>query len=249
MKAQAELVLGRLCHVAGARRPRPSLFVYPGLTAKPWHDATSAPFASWLPALEAATPAIRDEYLAVRAENLPSDYDVDEGDHASGLHRGGDWHWASFIARGERREPMWERCPQTAAALAGVPGLMEGMPFAFAFFSTLQPGARIAAHTSPCNLRVRVHLPLVVPPADGTDGAARCAMRVADETRPWEPGRALIFDDAFEHEVFNDTAAERAVLLFDVWHPELTADEIAAIQAMFDEVERRRAAREAEGVA
>ena len=37
------------------------------------------------------------------------------------------------------------------------------------------------------------------------------------------------------------------VLLFDVWHPELTADEIAAIQAMFEEVERRRAAREAEG--
>ena len=246
---KAELVLGRLCHVAGARRPRPSLFVYPGLTAKPWQDATSAPFASWLPALEAATPAIRDEYLAVRAENLPSDYDVDEGDHASGLHRGGDWHWASFIARGERREPMWERCPQTAAALAGVPGLMEGMPFAFAFFSTLQPGARIAAHTSPCNLRVRVHLPLVVPPAEGTDGAARCAMRVADETRPWEAGRALIFDDAFEHEVYNDTAAERAVLLFDVWHPELEAAEIGAIQNMFEEVERRRAAREAEGAA
>ena len=148
MKAQAELVLGRLCHVAGARRPRPSLFVYPGLTAKPWHDASTAPFASWLPALEAATPAIRDEYLAVRAENLPSDYDVDEGDHASGLHRGGDWHWASFIARGERREPMWERCPQTAAALAGVPGLMEGMPFAFAFFDAATRCAHRRAHVA-----------------------------------------------------------------------------------------------------
>ena len=74
-------------------------------------------------------------------------------------------------------------------------------------------------------------------------------MRVADETREWEVGRALCFDDAFEHEVFNDTAAERAVLLFDVWHPELTADEIGAIQAMFEEVERRRAAREVEGAA
>ena len=247
MKAQAELVLGRLCHVAGARRPRPSLFVYPGLTAKPWHNASSAPFASWLPALEAATPAIRDEYLAVRAENLPSDYDVDEGDHASGLHRGGDWHWASFIARGERREPMWERCPQTAAALAGVPGLMEGMPFAFAFFSTLRPGSHIAAHTAPANLRLRFHLCLHAPSAatgDANGGATpACAMRVADETRPWEEGRCVVFDDSFEHEVWNRTDEERVVLLFDIWHPDLEPSEIAAIQAMFREVEGMAAAR------
>ena len=78
-------------------------------------------------------------------------------------------------------------------------------------------------------------------------GLEHAWLRVGDEWRLWPRGELLVFDDAFEHEVINDTAAERAVLLFDVWHPELTADEIAAIQAMFDEVERRRAAREAEG--
>ena len=72
-------------------------------------------------------------------------------------------------------------------------------------------------------------------------------LRAGDEVRAWTEGKCLVFDDAFEHEVYNDTAAERAVLLFDVWHPELEAAEIGAIQAMFDEVERRRAAREAEG--
>lgn len=45
--------------------------------------------------------------------------------------------------------------------------------------------------------------------------------------------QALFFDDTYEHEVFNKTDEERVVLLFDLWHPELTADEIDAIDGMF----------------
>mgnify|MGYP006144286501 CR=1 FL=1 len=90
-------------------------------------------------------------------------------------------------------------------------------------------------------LRLRVHLPLKVP-AGSSDA---CALRVADEARQWEVGRALIFDDAFEHEVWNETDESRVVLLFDLWHPDLSGDEIAAIQAMFAEVEAMRAARNA----
>lgn len=49
---------------------------------------------------------------------------------------------------------------------------------------------------------------------------------------------------AFEHEVFNDGSEERVVLLFDLWHWELSAGERVAIQAMFRQVseagQRRR---------
>jgi aspartyl/asparaginyl beta-hydroxylase (cupin superfamily) len=135
---------------------------------------------------------------------------------------------------------MWDRCPATAAALERVPGLCLGdMPFGSAFFSTLRPGAAIKPHYAPCNLRVRCHLPLLVPEPE------KCGIRVADETRQWEPGRCLLFDDAFEHEVWNRGAQERVVLLFDVWHYELSADEIVSIQAMFREVEAIRDARQA----
>lgn len=40
---------------------------------------------------------------------------------------------------------------------------MLGVPFAFSFFSTLGGKTEIEAHSGPANLRVRCHLPLVVP--------------------------------------------------------------------------------------
>ena len=76
------------------------------------------------------------------------------------------------------------------------------MPFSFAFFSTMRAQSRIAPHNAPVNLRVRVHLPLLVPEPE------RCGIRVAGEARVWTPGEALAFDDAFEHEVWNDGDSE-----------------------------------------
>lgn len=189
--------------------------------------------------MEATAPQIKEEYLQVRASGAPSDYAPEGSDHGDELHSGGEWHWASFIDRGHRRKSMWKKCPHTAAALESVPGLCEGdMPFAFAFFSTLRPGARIKPHFAPCNLRVRCHLPLIIPEP------AECGIRVAGERRHWEPGKCLIFDDAFEHEVWNDGTQDRVVLLFDMWHWELHAEEITAIRAMFREVEAMRDARQ-----
>jgi aspartate beta-hydroxylase len=189
--------------------------------------------------LEAATPDIAQEYLALRDSPgglPPSDYEASESDHASALHQGQkSWHWASFIDRGVRRPQMTERCPVTRAILDATPRLcVDSMPFAFAFFSTLRGGSRIAPHCAPCNLRVRVHLPLIVPNPDV------CGISVAGETRRWEVGKALVFDDAYEHEVWNNGEEDRVVLLFDTWHPDLTDDEVRAIQAMFGEVERMR---------
>ena len=39
--------------------------------------------------------------------------------------------------------------------------------------------------------------------------------------RTWSAGRCLVFDDSWEHEVWNDSAAPRSVLLLDVSHPDL----------------------------
>jgi aspartyl/asparaginyl beta-hydroxylase (cupin superfamily) len=53
----------------------------------------------------------------------------------------------------------------------------------------------------------------------------------------------LIFDDAYEHETWNETDEDRVVLLFDLWHWELSEIEIESIQSMFREVEARQEAR------
>ena len=90
-------------------------------------------------------------------------------------------------------------------------------------------------------VRVRVHLPLLVPEPE------KCGMRVAGETRHWKVGEALAFDDAFEHEVWNDGVEERVVLLLDLWHPDLTPEEIDGVRGMFREIERMQEARREKG--
>lgn len=232
---RAALSGSRVCRVPGAHRPAPSLFHYLGLSASPFHRRESF---EWVQELEKATPRITEEFRAVR--HRPSDYDIEGTDHAAALHTGGEWHWASLIDRGRVQSGLWEKCRETSAVLEGIPNLCLGeMPFAFAFFSTLKAGCKIAPHTAPCNLRLRVHLPLIVPEPEA------CGIRVAGETRRWEVGKAMIFDDSFEHETWNDGSSERVVLLFDLWHPDLTETEIVSIREMFAEVERMQDARKA----
>ena len=55
-------------------------------------------------------------------------------------------------------------------------------------------------------------------PLAGFDGVR---FRVGDEWRGYEEGRALVFDDSFEHEVVHGGEADRFVLYTVVHHPEL----------------------------
>jgi aspartyl/asparaginyl beta-hydroxylase (cupin superfamily) len=46
----------------------------------------------------------------------------------------------------------------------------------------------------------------------------------------------MIFDDTIEHEAWNDGDSARAVLLFEIWRPEIKEDEKVALTAMFEAV-------------
>jgi hypothetical protein len=41
-----------------------------------------------------------------------------------------------------------------------------------------------------------------------------------------------VFDDTIEHEALNPSDELRAVFIFDVWHPDLTEAERAAVAAL-----------------
>ena len=96
-------------------------------------------------------------------------------------------------------------------------------------------GASIAPHAAPCNLRLRVHLPLEGPDCEDE----LCGMRVSNQVVRWRPGEPILFDDSYEHETWNKTDQDRTVLLFDVWHPDLTTNEREAIINMFCEHEQQ----------
>ena len=58
---------------------------------------------------------------------------------------------------------------------------------------------------------------------------------VGGHTQRWVEGRVLVFDDSFEHEAWNPSPHHpRAVLLLDVWHPDLGEAERDAIRRDFE---------------
>jgi beta-hydroxylase len=93
--------------------------------------------------------------------------------------------------------------------------LIEAVPgMNTAFFSIISAGKHIPPHRGPFKGVVRHHLGLVVP-----EPRERCRIRVGSEVRHWEEGRSLVFDDTYEHEVWNDTDGLRVVLFLDVVRP------------------------------
>ena len=72
-------------------------------------------------------------------------------------------------------------------------------------FSFLAPGTVIRPHIGYSGEVLRCHLGLIVPEG--------CALRVGAETRNWDAGKRLVFDDTVEHEAWNSGAEGRAVLL------------------------------------
>ena len=96
-------------------------------------------------------------------------------------------------------------------------------------FSKLAAGARIPPHHGMLNARLICHLPLVVP--------SGCGFRVGGETREWEQGKLLIFDDTIEHEAWNQGPLDRIILIFDVWHPDLDQHERRAITSLFNAID------------
>jgi aspartyl/asparaginyl beta-hydroxylase (cupin superfamily) len=93
------------------------------------------------------------------------------------------------------------------------------------YLSRMRGGTHIAAHRGPTNLRLRCHLGIEVPSGD-------CAIRVGDETRHWEEGSCLVFDDSFEHEAWNHTEQDRIVLIVDLWHPGLSGTEVRLLEGL-----------------
>ena len=93
------------------------------------------------------------------------------------------------------------------------------------FFSLLKPGTHLPAHTGVSNVRTIIHLPLIVPEG--------CEFRVGGETRRWEEGKAWAFDDTIDHEAWNRSDQMRAILIFDVWNPYITAEERDLLRAFY----------------
>jgi aspartyl/asparaginyl beta-hydroxylase (cupin superfamily) len=211
---------------------QPSALYYPYLAQRQFFERDEF---EWVPALESATPVIREELVALMDEGAafqPYVESAADRPHRDfhGLNDKKDWTALYLWRDGKPVEANAKRCPKTMAALEKVPLSRIGSRTPAVLFSRLEPGAHIPPHTGLLNCRLICHLPLIVPKG--------CWLRVGNETREWEEGKLLIFDDSIEHEAKNPAEDLRIILLFDVWRPELGEEERAAISSIFEAIDR-----------
>jgi aspartate beta-hydroxylase len=202
------------------------LYHFPQLPAVEFFPREDFP---WLDAVEAATDAMRDEFLAVLASEegftpyitYPKDVPLNQW---VDLNHSPRWSAFHLFRMGEVVAENASRCPLTMKVLEGVPQPDQPGRTPAAMFSLLKPQTRIPPHTGVTNVRLVTHVPLIIPEG--------CGFRVGNETRTWAPGKAWVFDDTIEHEAWNDSDKLRVVLIFDIWHPHLTAAERALVTRM-----------------
>lgn len=208
---------------------KPSMLHFPELPAVQFYDRGHFP---WLENLEAATDAIRDEFLKAYRED--NEEFVPYVNHREGaplnqweeLNRSARWSVRFLWKDGRKIDAACARCPRTAAAVEAVP-LARIPNFAPTVnFSVLAPGTRIPPHTGSTNVRLIVHLPLIVPEG--------CTYRVGSETRLWQERQAWVFDDTIEHEAWNGSGQSRAILMLDIWNPFLSEAERQMVSALLN---------------
>lgn len=151
---------------------------------------------------------IRDEAKAVLKfkEEIPAFHEISPDQYRLSTEK--NWKTYVLFGFGERLETNTKLTPKTAEILERVPNLQTAM------FSILSPGYHIPAHSGVTKGILRAHLGLIIP-----DDYEKCRIRVDDTITPWREGEAFVFDDTYEHEVWNETDEERVILLWDFDRP------------------------------
>ena len=119
-----------------------------------------------------------------------------------------------------------DACPVTVRAIKSIPHQYD-----HCFISALASNTTVTPHHGPTNKKLRIQLPLVVPTDE--HGASLCHLIVAGTSIPLQEGKCIVFDDSFEHSARNDHPTKpRVVLIFDIWHPDLTNAEASALHIL-----------------
>lgn len=206
---------------------RPELFIR-GLASRPvWSPKRFA----WVKDLEAVYEEIKDELLHFLSPQ--TDLEASNGDaqlqgwstigstetdsHDSELvSSGGSWRLIALFGDYDEQSMIARQAfPRTVAHLERiVPDAIEMARTGLGevLISALAPGTRLKPHCVQNNLRLTCHLGLFCP-----EGAR---LRVGPRWTEWQEGRCLLFDDSYEHEVWNDGEGLRIVLLLRFWHPD-----------------------------
>jgi aspartyl/asparaginyl beta-hydroxylase (cupin superfamily) len=154
---------------------------------------------------------IREELLGILPEKraIPRYHELDQMQYNISARVAPDKDWKVYPLNimGVKPEAFCARCPRLMSLLEGIPGLFE------AFFSILEGGKSIPPHEGPYRGYLRYHLGLIVPEKDPP------SIRLKDQIYTWKEGESVLFDDSWNHEVYNQSAGDRVVLIVDIRRP------------------------------
>lgn len=213
-------------------RQKPKFLYFPGIPSQTYYPTSRFP---WQARLEEATDIIREELLAVLAqdESLEPFMEFSSAAAAEAYLRSSSsqpaaWDAYFFYRHGDRFDEHCARCPRTSALLDTLPLVRIRDHAPETLFSVLRPGTHILPHRGVTNTRLVTHLPLIVPPD--------CAINVGGQLHAWQEGRCVTFDDTFEHEAWNRSDRTRVVMILDSWNPDLTEVERLAVTDLVEAI-------------
>lgn len=162
----------------------------------------------WAEEVEAEWEKIREELDEVmsRREELPNFQDIMA--EVENINKDNNWKTFFLVGYGNEAVENAKRCPETVRILKKIPDVKT------AFFSILSPNKHIPPHRGPYSGVLRYHLGLIVP-----EPKEQCRIRIGNDICVWEEGKSLIFDDTYNHQVWNDTDGFRAILFVDFARP------------------------------
>jgi len=162
----------------------------------------------WAKEVEREWRAIRAELdqVLTRKDELPGFHEISTD--VAPITQDRDWKTFFLCGYGMRADRNIQQCPETWRIVNKIPGLITAM------FSILEPGKHIPHHRGPYNGVLRLHMGLIVP-----EPREKVRIRVGNEICHWSEGKALIFDDAYDHEAWNDSDKLRVVLFVDFVKP------------------------------
>ncbi len=153
---------------------------------------------------------IREELLAIlpRKDSIPRYHEIDRAQYSISAQGNAAWRtfFVSLSGVGDRL-PNRQQCPRTAQIVERIPGLLQ------AFFSILEPKKSVPAHDGPHHYYLRYHTGFVVPREKPPQ------IRVKDQFYTWKERESVLFDDSWNHEVFNEAEEVRVVLITDFLRP------------------------------
>ena len=187
---------------------------------------------------ESSWRAIRDEAVALLGdlEHVPRFHELLANQDSISANDGHDWRMFILRAYGADQGTNMDRCPVTARLLRALPKVTS------AAFSILDGGKHIPAHRGPYRGILRYQLGLTVP--EDEDGEPAAILRVADQRYRWREGEGILWDDTYDHEVWNEGDGKRIVLLLDVERPNMPGVLRLTHRAVFGFVSRSKGLQE-----